>query len=42
MYTTYFICKVTIYNEGIENGCNSFVVPGNRPASLGMPDCEKL
>ena len=36
------MCKVTISNEGIEYQYNFFVVPGNEPALLGMPDCEWL
>ena len=35
-------CKITIIKKGIKFQCNFFVVMGNWPALLGMPDCERL
>ena len=34
------ICKVIMINKGITFQCNLFVVLGNGPVLLGMPDCE--
>ena len=36
------VSKVTIINNGIECQCSFFVVQGNGPALLGVPDCERL
>ena len=36
------VCKVNIINKDIRYSSSFFVVPGNRPALLGMPDCERL
>ena len=36
------IHKAIIFNKGTEYQYNFFVVPGNEPVILGMPDCEQL
>ena len=36
------VCRVAIITKGIMFQCSFFVVPGNRPELLGMPDCERL
>ena len=36
------IYKITIINKGIKIQYDIFVVPGNRPALLGMPHCQRL
>ena len=36
------ICHITVLNKCFEYQCSFFVVPGNRPALLGMPGCEWL
>ena len=36
------ICRVTMINKGIEYQCNFYVVSGNGPSLLGMPDHKWL
>ena len=36
------ICRLTLIDKDIEYQYSFFVVPGNGPALLGMPDCEGL
>ena len=36
------IYHIAILKKGIENGCSLFVVPGNSPTLLKMPDCKRL
>ena len=35
------ICHIAIFSKGIEYGCTFFVVSGNGPAVLGIPDCKQ-
>ena len=34
------ICYVAVVNKSIKYRCSFIVVPGNRPALLGMPNCD--
>ena len=36
------ICQIAIINKSSEDQCNFFVVPGNKPALLGMFNCKWL
>ena len=36
------IYEIAVINKGIAYQCNFFVVPGNAPALLGMPNYEWL
>ena len=36
------MCRETLINKDIEYRSYFFVVPGNRPALLGMPECESM